>query len=276
VIERNTDDDVFKFIMPYQGRFELNAVPYNVGTGNSGSDLDMQITLYNESETVLNVYNPGTLLSSVVDTTLQAGTYYLKVEGKGNLYAPAYASLGSYSLVGHFDGAGTTLPLRRLQLQGSQNGDLHQFNWLVDADEEILQQVLEVSHDGRNFTALTEPAKEIRSYVYRPGTNATAQYRLQVTFVNGRRNYSNVITLLENNAGPRPKLISNPVAGNSIYVSSPGDFSYTIIDLNGKTIRTGLLSNGVNHLDATGMSRGMYVVRFTGDGQQWTDKLLRQ
>jgi hypothetical protein len=262
--------------MPFNGRFELNAVPYNVGTGNSGSDLDMQITLYDASESVLNVYNPGTLLSSVVDTTLEAGTYYLKVEGKGNLYAPAYASLGSYSLVGRFDGTGTTLPLHLLQLQGSQNGDLHQFSWVVDADEQILQQVLEVSQDGRNFNALTEPEKEIRNYVYRPGTNTTTKYRLQVTFENGRRNYSNIVTIFENNAGPRPKLISNPIAGNSIYISSPGDFSYTIIDLNGKTIRTGLLSNGVNHLDATGMSRGMYLVRFAGNSEQWTDKLLRQ
>jgi hypothetical protein len=276
VIERNTDNDIFKFIMPFTGRFELNAVPYNVGTGNSGSDLDLQVTLYDGSETPLNVYNPGTLLSSVVDTTLSAGTYYLKIEGKGNQYAPAYASLGSYSLVGNFDGTGTTLPLRRLQLIGSQNGDVHQLSWIIDADEEVLQQVLEASYDGRNFATLTETDKDDRAYAYRPHTNATAQYRLQVTFSNGRINYSNVVTLQETRAGDRPKLVSNLITSNAIYISSPGDFSYMIIDLNGKAIRTGLLSNGVNHLDASGLSRGMYVVRFTGNNQQWTDKLLRQ
>jgi hypothetical protein len=276
VVERNTDNDVFKFIMPFTGRFELNAVPYNVGTGNSGSDLDLQVSLYDGSHTLLNAYNPGTLLSSVVDTNLAAGTYFIRVEGKGNQYAPAYASLGSYSLVGRFDGGGTTLPLRRLQLLGNQNGDIHQLHWIIDADEEVLQQVLEVSHDGRNFSILTETDKNTRSYVYRPQTPATAQYRLQVTFDNGRINYTNVVTLLENNTGSRPKLTSNPIAGNDIYVNSPGDFSYTIIDLNGKTIRTGLLSTGVNRLDASGMSRGMYVIRFTGNNQQWTDKLLRQ
>jgi hypothetical protein len=95
VIERNTDQDMFMFTVPASGRFQLDAVPYNVGSSNAGSDLDMQVTLYNASQTILNVFNPGALLSSVVDTALTAGIYYLKIEGKGNMYAPAYASLGS-------------------------------------------------------------------------------------------------------------------------------------------------------------------------------------
>ena len=69
VIERNTDQDMFTFTLPASGRFQLDAVPYNVGTGNAGSDLDLQVTLYNASQTMLNVFNPGTLLSSVIDTT---------------------------------------------------------------------------------------------------------------------------------------------------------------------------------------------------------------
>ena len=44
IIERNTDRDYFQFIMPSAGRFELDAVPYNVGTGNAGSDLVLQVT----------------------------------------------------------------------------------------------------------------------------------------------------------------------------------------------------------------------------------------
>lgn len=276
VIERNTDNDYFKFTMPYAGRFELDAVPYNVGTGNSGSDLDLQITLYDESEAVLNIYNPGTLLSSIVDTALNAGIYYIKVEGRGNEYAPNYASLGSYSLVGKFEGGGTALPIRRLQLHGTQNGDLHSFDWIIDADETVAQQILEVSHDGRTFTSLTQTTKEARSYIYRPGSPATAQYRLQVSFDNGRRSYSNVVTLQEYSTSNRPKLVSNPITDNNIYINSPGNFTYTITDLNAKIIRTGLLSAGINHLDASAMSRGMYVVRFTGNDQQWTDKLLRQ
>lgn len=277
VIEKNSDQDIFRFAMPYTGEFQLDAVPYNVGTGNSGSDLDLQVTLLDASQNILSVYNPGTLLSSLVDTTLSAGTYYVKVEGKGNLYAPNYASLGSYSLQGQLIGNGTgALPLRRLELHGAQNGDKHQFGWLIDADEAIAEQTLEISTDGRTFTPLVEPSNDTRSYIYRPSTTATVQYRLNVVFDNGRRNYSNIITVRENDASPRPKLVSNLITNNTIHVSSPGNFNYTLIDFSGKTIASGQLVNGINVIDAGVLIRGMYVVRYYGNNQQWTDKLLRQ
>jgi hypothetical protein len=276
VIEKNTDQDVFSFIVPYEARFQLDAVPYNVGTGNAGSDLDMQVTVYNESMSVLNVYNPGALLSSVVDTTLDAGTYYVRIEGKGNLYAPAYASLGSYSLLARFDGGGTPLPIHRFELRGAQNGDLHQLSWLIDADEKIVQQLLEVSTDGRNFISLTEPRNEERSYFYRPAAKGTKQYRLNVVFDNGQRYYSNVLSIRETEIQARPYLVSNLITSQTIQVSSPGNYSYTIIDLSGRIISSGKLINGNNNINASGMIRGMYVIRFAGNEQQWTEKLMKQ
>ncbi|MEK7227095.1 MAG: DVUA0089 family protein, partial [Bacteroidota bacterium] len=162
VVEQNTDQDMIMFTQPSLGRFQLNAIPYNVGTGNAGSDLDLQVSLYNSSQTLLNVYNPGTLLSSVIDSNLTAGVYYLKIEGNGNMYAPNYASLGSYSLQGNFiEGA---LPLHKLELRGQLNGDLHQLSWIIEADEQITRQILEISTDGRNFGPVTEPAAADRAF----------------------------------------------------------------------------------------------------------------
>jgi hypothetical protein len=276
VIERNTDQDIFRFIVPYNARFQLDAIPYNVGTGNAGSDLDMQVTLYDESMATINVYNPGALLSSVVDTTLNAGTYYVRVEGRGNLYAPAYASLGSYSLLARFDNGGITLPIRRFELRGSQNGDKHQLNWFIDADEKVVQQLLEVSTDGRNFELLADEGNIARTHIYRPSVTGTTQYRLNVAFDNGHRYYSNVVTIREISHGSHPKPLSNLITGNTIYVNSPGNYSYAIIDLNGRTMASGQLTSGMNNIDASGMIRGMYILRFTGNDQQWTDKLLRQ
>ena len=276
VIEKNTDQDLFKFIIPYNARFQLDAIPYNVGTGNSGSDLDLQVTLYDATQTAVNVYNPGTLLNSLMDTTLNAGTYYVEIEGKGNLYAPAYASLGSYSILARFDNSGTVLPIRRLELRGSQNGDLHQLSWLIDADEKVVQQLLEVSSDGRNFTTLEESATIEHSYSYKPSSPGTLYYRLNVAFDNGHRLYSNVATIRDNGTLVRPKLLSNQISSGTIYVSSPGHFTYDIIDLNGKMISSGQLNSGINNIQAAPITKGIYVIRFAGDGQQWTDKFLRQ
>lgn len=275
VIERNTDADLFKFTMPAAGRFQLNAIPYNVGTGNSGSDLDMQVTLIDASQTILNVYNPGTLLSSVIDSNLNAGTYYLRVEGKGNLYAPSYASLGSYSLEGSFS-TGGTLPLHKLELTGAVAGDNHRLEWEIIADEQITDLVIEAATDGRTFNRLTQTANDARSFIYRPFTRGQVQYRLNVTFDDGRQYYSNIVTLRSSDTKARPQLVSNLISDNIIRVSSPGKFDYKVYDLNGRTIATGQLVSGINHINASGMINGMYMIRFSDNEQQWTDKMIRQ
>jgi hypothetical protein len=274
-VEKNTDADIFRFNMLSTGRFKLDAIPYNVGTGNTGSDLDLQVTLYNNSQTILNIFNPGTLLSSVVDTTLGFGTYYLKVEGKGNLYAPNYASLGSYSLLGR-SVPGAVLPVRRLELNGSLNGDKHELNWIIEADEQIIKQLLEISTDGRTFSPLTERSPEQRSYTYRPVNIESPQYRLNVLFDNGRQYYSNIITIRQNSSTPRPQLNGTLINTNTIAVSSPGVYEYMIIDMNGKVMALGKLVSGINLLQASGMANGIYMIRFANNTQQWTDKFIRQ
>jgi hypothetical protein len=273
-IEQNTDADMFKFTTTAYGRFQLNAVPYNVGAGNSGSDLDLQVSLYNNAQVLLGVYNPGTLLSSVIDSFMSAATYYLKIEGKGNIYAPNYASLGSFALQGTFSPG--ALPLRKLELRGVLNNDEHQLTWIIDADETVTKLIVEASTDGRNFSLLTESPVASRNYAYRPHVNGAVQYRLNVTFDNGRQYYSNVITLRKTGVFSGPKLISNIINTSSIEVSSPGNYNYFIYDLNGKIMTQGKLVNGNNSLYSGNITSGMYIVRFANETEQWMEKLVRQ
>jgi hypothetical protein len=274
IIEQNADLDMIKFTQPSYGRFQLNAVPYNVGTGNSGSNLDLQITLYNSAEVEMNVYNPGTLLSSVIDTILLPGTYYLKIEGRGNMFAPNYASLGSYSLEASFT-AGTPLALRKLELQGEVVSDRHRLHWLIDADEAVTTQILEVSTNGRQFSPVTQTANELRSYSYKPNTTTTAQYRMNVTFDNGRQYYSNIVSLRSPGSGNRPKLIST-LTTNQVQVASPGNYQYAVYEYSGRAVSSGQLANGLNTINTGTISRGMYFIRFSAGNEQWTDKFIKQ
>ncbi len=273
IIGQNTDQDMIKFTQPANGRFQLSAVPYNVGTGNAGSNLDLQITLFNNSQTQLNVYNPGTLLSSVIDTQLNAGTYYLRIEGKGNIYAPNYASLGSYALTGDFTAG--TLPLRRLELHGELVSDKHRLSWIIDADEAVTSQILEISTNGRTFNPVTQSAVDQRSFMYKPYVTTTAQYRLNVTFDNGHQYYSNIVSLRNTGSSDWPKLVSN-ITNASIMVSSPGTYSYAIYEFSGKTVSRGQLTNGLNTINATAITSGMYIIRFANGTEQWTDKFIKQ
>ena len=274
IVEQNTDVDIIKFTMPLFARFTLNAIPYNVGTGNAGSDLDMQVSLYNSSQTLLNVYNPGVLLNSIIDSNLNAGTYYLKIEGKGNVYAPNYASLGSYALDGRYTSG--TLPLHKLELRGNINGDRHQLNWIIEADEEVVNQIVEISTNGVNFTPLAQTENGNRSFSYKPTVISSAQYRLNVTFDDGKQYYSNTVTLRQKGTIVKPEVVGNLITGNSVTVSSPGNYDYAIYNYNGNMINAGKLVTGVNNITATGIISGLYIIRFFNKEGQWMEKLVRQ
>ncbi len=273
VIEQNTDQDMFKFTMGSSQHFNLSAVPYNVGTGDAGSDLDMQVSLYNNSHTLLNQYNPSLLLSSSIDTNLAAGNYYLKVEGKGNIYAPNYASLGSYSLVGTMSGV---LPLHRLELHGSIINDMHQLNWIIDADEPVTDLVIEKSTDGRTFIALRDAPVGDRSYSYTPSDNGTIQYRLNVTFANNKQYYSNTITLRSHLNNIKPSLVSNLVSGNTVEVTSPGNFNFAVYDFHGRIMTEGKLVNGSNVINSGATGSGIYLIRYQNETGNWSEKFVRQ
>ena len=275
VIEQNTDMDNIRFTLPATSRFQLAAVPYNVGTGNSGSNLDLQVSLYNNSQVLIASYNPGTLLSSVIDSVLTAGTYYLRVEGRGNIYAPNYASLGSFALQGSYS-IGGTLPLRRLELTGELVNDKHKLNWLIDADEQVVSQVLEVATDGRNFSPVTTPNNVDRQFLYRPYVSTSAQYRLNVTFDNGKQYYSNIVTLRGNGSVVRPKILNNLINNNLITVNSPGNYNYIVLDMNSKVTHRGQLTVGLNNIAAERIAGGMYMIQYTNGVEQWTDKFIHQ
>jgi hypothetical protein len=276
VITRNSDEDMFHFIMPDRAVFKLNATPYNVGAGNAGSDLDLQISLYDEAGNLVNVYNPGNLLNSVADTTLNPGRYFLKVEGRGNIYAPSYASLGSYSLHGAIEG-GTPLPVINVLLDGTLTNDYYRFHWNIEADEPVIQQTLEIAGSNGSFGKLEDIAINSQDFSYAaPAMTSDNQYRLKIVFAGGKIFYSNVIMLSNNEFIPKPKITGNPFKSGIVFVKSGGNYRYAIFDISGKRLQEGKIIAGMNNIDMRVTVPGIYFIRFNDATHQWTDKILRQ
>lgn len=272
VVETVTDKDVFKFTMPVNGAFHLDANPYSVGSNDNGSNLDVSLELLSGNKNVLNTYNPELTLSAAIDTTLNAGTYYLRVQSSGNIYAPDYASLGSYALSASYIPF-TVLPVHQLQLKGNIKNGKHQLNWTIEADESIIQQVLEVSLDGRSFQPLASLNTAAKNYTYLPTTNGILYYRLNVGFEDNKQYYSNIVTI-KSSAG-RPTLRSSLVH-NSVQVSSVSKFTYAVIDYTGKTIIKGNLAEGLNTIDTHELGNGMYIIQFNNGQEQYAEKFMKQ
>ncbi len=272
VIETNTDIDVIKFSIPSFGRFKLDAVPFNLGDGYSGANLDIQVDLMTSASKVLGSYNPAATLKSSIDTMLSAGNYFLRVQGKGNMYTTEYASLGSYSLQASFGNA-IILPVHKLDLQGSTEGPRHRLRWNIEADEVISSQTLEVSADGKNYQPLIQAGVQTGDYSYLPGSGSVFYYRLHVLLESGNHYYSNTITLAGSNQA-WPALSGNSVR-NMMVVNSPAVFQYTIVDYSGRVVSKGRLAPGRNLMPAA-MPGGMYMIQYSSDQGQHTEKFMKQ
>lgn len=274
VIEQSTDQDVFKFTMPSSSRFTLNASPFSALTGNNGADLDMKVDLLDKQGNLINSYNPSATLNTTIDTSLNSGTYYLRVQGSANTYSSDYASLGSYNLTGTIENASLPLPLHRLELRGANENNRHSLSWIIDADETVVKQVLEVATDGKNFTAISDLSTEARTFNYVPTRSGSLYYRLSVTFDNGRQYYSNTIGLRVASAS-KPYLMSNVVYSNNVSVSSPIACNYTITDFAGKQVSQGKIAQGANNINTGFMTSGMYVIRFFDGQDQYVEKFVK-
>ena len=99
IIEANTDVDYFEFAT-YSGPVSLDIDPFYLSP-----NLDILATLYDESGTAIATSNPVDRLDAGFNLTLDAGTYYLSVDGTGKPVTtdPGYSdygSLGYYSISG--------------------------------------------------------------------------------------------------------------------------------------------------------------------------------
>ncbi|MEN9548510.1 MAG: hypothetical protein RIR12_1101 [Bacteroidota bacterium] len=276
-IEKSYDKDMIRFTLPALKRIRLDALPFSIGSENAGSNLDVLLNLFGSNEALIKTYNPTEVLSAVIDTTLPAGTYYIKVQGTGNLNAPEYASMGRYLISAHLSDPGA-LPLRVLRLMGSLTAEKHLLTWIVDADEQILSQVLEVSADGRNYIPVNSTTDAaLRAYNYIPTLgNGTLLYRLNVTFDNGKQYYSNIVAIKKTGIVEIPKLITSHVNNHQVGITSPAVFDYAVFDLFGTSIAKGKLNAGINYVPLNGCVAGMYIIRYYKDGQTWSDKFIKQ
>jgi hypothetical protein len=92
LINTTNDVDFYRINLPKKGKLVLNA---------SVRNLDVEIGLYNESS-LLQKYNPALTLNASLDTTLNAGTYYISVNNVANANIGTYGMIGTYNVEGTY------------------------------------------------------------------------------------------------------------------------------------------------------------------------------
>jgi len=270
IITTNTDKDAFKYNVSQTENFHMDAIPFNIGGSYIGANLDMKIMLYNGT-TLINTYDPAATMSITIDTVLNAGTYYFLVDGTGNSNTSNYGSLGSYKLTG-FNGP---LPIHDISLTGNVNKDKHALNWNIIADEAIKTQILEVSSDGIIFRPLSTLNVSAKSFSYVPYNNVTLYYRLKVTSVINETAYSNIVAL---RAADKPeKLFTvSTFVQNEIIVNASANYQFRLSDANGRMIATGSGIKGMNRINISNASSGLYVIQLFNENDKQTERIIKQ
>ena len=271
IITTNTDKDAFRLTIAQTSNFHLTANPYSIGPNNAGANLDIKLQIYSVSGTLINTYDPASTMSVSVDTVLNAGTYYLKIDGTGNTNIGEYGSLGSYTL----SGVNAPLPIHAIILNGTTENSKHNLSWQVYADEPIQTAVLENSTDGIAFTALTSVGATADRFSYNPFQNTTLYYRLKVTSLAGQIVYSNTVALKAIINTDNIFKVSTLIQ-NEITVQAAEPYQYQLSDMNGRVISKGNGMAGFNNISMSSQPKGMYIIQLYSKNKQQTERIIKQ
>lgn len=271
LVNTAADVDAFRLVLPNPTNFRLTAIPLNVGSGNEGANVDIKVTLMNGTDTI-GKYNPSTLLNAGIDTNLVAGTYYLVVDGVGNMYHSDFGSLGTYALTGTLF---SVLALHHFNLDGNTSNGKHQLSWVYSSDEQLKEWVVEKSTDGKNFSALTNLPANTSSFSYKPFSNEVMYYRVKAICQNGGTVYYSNTIELKNKASNSEVLINTNTGNSFITVSSTGNFDYALYTAGGQLTGQGKLRPGQNQLSC-GAAKGLLFLRYSNGNNAVTEKFIKQ
>jgi len=271
IVSTNTDKDAFKISLLQNANFHLTAMPYSIGTNSNGANLDIKLELYNAAGTLIKTYDPTATMSVTVDTILNTGTYYIKIDGTGNSNVGEYGSLGAYTL----SGTSAVLPIRDIALTGTTINSKHNLSWSIIADEPVKEIVVENALDGVNFKSLTTVKKDANVFAYTPFKSTAMYYRLKVVSQINQVAYSNIISLKETGVTDNNFKVSTLIQSEiSVHASSP--YQYLLTDVNGRLVNKGNGIAGFNSISIANQPKGMYFIQLFSKNNIVTERIIKQ
>ena len=92
----NSNTDIDFFAIDIASSKNISVVPFNVGSPNSGADVDLLLKIYNSQGQLISSFDDVNTLN--IATALNAGKYYVAVTTTPNQNALKYGMLGKYSI----------------------------------------------------------------------------------------------------------------------------------------------------------------------------------
>jgi hypothetical protein len=289
VITTTTDQDYFRIDVSANGKLKLKASPYSVGSNNNGANLDVKLLLQDSKGTTIGIYDFKDSLHARIDTALNAGTYYLIIDGSGNVNSiNDYGSLGTYTIEGTYSetvvagnsntGSSTTTTgstsniSANSLISGSKvyNGNRLIFNG-IKADEAIT--LMYATEEGE-FIDLAKPSATQSSYLHEVKDGKTYIYQLRIVEKTGYVKFSNQIKILANAPASVFKVIKQ--AQQPVVVNATAAYDFQIVDNFGHVISVGKATAGTKTFDVRNFPAGIYNIRLLSADEQKVEKFMNK
>jgi hypothetical protein len=287
VISTAADQDYFRLDLSDNGKLKLTANPYSVGSNNSGANLDIKLVLQDRKGTILGSYDYSDSLHAKIDTTLNAGTYYLIIDGTGNVNSQNdYGSLGAYTIEGNFTantattastgtgnatGSGSTNTSTAIMTGTKTNkGNRLVFNGIKTGEAITLMYATE---EGQ-WVDLAKPSAAQSNYLHQTTDNKTYTYQLRIVEKGGYVKFSNQVKIMGNTPNSHFKIIKQAQQPLIVYASAPYD--YQIFDNAGRIISTGKANAGSKTFDVRNHPTGIYNIKLMNADELKIEKFMNK
>ncbi len=176
------------------------------------------------------------------------------------------------------------LPVKLTSFDAKVNNCKINLEWLAESEIQFKNYQVEYSTDGRNFHAIStiptsgSGTNNKYSWSHTDPQSGNAYYRLKMTDINNRIDYSKTIALKIDCKNSSVLLYPNPVADilNVNIINTQNELTNAVLyDNTGKLVFSGTFNSGTNSIDMKKFAKGVYQLRLKNNTEIKNYKVIK-
>jgi hypothetical protein len=176
------------------------------------------------------------------------------------------------------------LPVKLSSFNASVNNCIVDLDWVAALESNFKNHEVQYSTDGLNFqsiatiSAARQGSNQKYTYQHDNPKQGNIYYRLKMTDINGKFEYSKIIALKLLCNQSSLIVYPNPVTGIlniNIINSQNGATIASLFDNNGKLIFSGEMVSGTNMIDMSKFAKGTYLLKLKNNVESQSIKIIK-
>jgi hypothetical protein len=174
---------------------------------------------------------------------------------------------------------GSVLPVKLSGFTAVKQNNSVRISWTTSEEINAKEFQVERSTDGRTYqkigTVSAQGAASSYSFIDAQPNKGNNFYRLRMVDLDNKTELSRVVKI-NFEKSYTVSLSPNPAKSvlNISITNSSAKFNFEIADMNGRVVRSGIISNQSNTVDISALSKGVYLVKLRTDNEVYTEKLI--